>query len=261
MTEEEKYDWIESYLRQELTGSELESFENRLSTDLPFQEEVKLHAEITGVLADYEKFQLKRMMLKRKGDIVFSSSPGKQDSHHNEIQPKSKDKKTRRLLPMLMAAAALFVLLFGLLFLFNQPINNSTLAEQYFVGPEQLIEVDRSNKSVKVLEEINADFQSQDYQSSLQKLTNSKDIPPRDRDLYRSICFIAIDNDEVASKLLDPLSSDTRYERRDDALWYQSLALLKLEEVERAKEKLTELAKLNSGRSKQAKELLSKINA
>jgi len=283
--EEKKYDQIEAFLRKEMTEEQQQDFLARVEADPNLKEELKLHAEIEGVLTDYEKFKAKERWSKLTPDRYELSEPAGSaepaelsaetglSTDSSELGESAKDTQVkveeskasspgilRRLMPVAMAIAAIALMFFAWS-LVNTGVEKSApqLAEVYYEKPQQLINLTRSNNFSQALEKVNADFVYGEYGKAISALIANKDLSPRDRDLYMGICVFADGKAKEASTILDPLANDARYEKREQAIWYLALAQLRLDRKAPAVKWLTLMRDQKLGNQKQVQALLADL--
>lgn len=266
MTEQEKYEKIEAFLREEMTPQERDEFLVMLDADAELQKELALHAEIEGVLIDYDKFRAKERWSKLGADLSDDEqeveeikTPGAKQVDRTETPGKSGG-LIRKLLPLSMAAAAILALFFAWNMMSSSVVKTAPeLADAYYEKPLQLVELDRSTSANAALQKVNADFVYGEYGKAIAALISNQDLSPRDRDLYMGICVYADGKAKEAATILHPLANDSRYKKREQAVWFLILAQLKLERKADAKKFLNLMLDEKLGNQKQVESLLQEL--
>lgn len=269
MNEQERYELIEAFLRQELSAEDEASFRSQLDADADLREEVRLHAEVEGVLGDYQKFKAKERWSKltphpaKETDTENESASLKKiDAGERAPEQAQESAGIRRLLvPLVGLLAASLLIVFSLSYFMGSGTTSSyELADSFYEKPSRLISEQRGNRpAVDPIRDINLNFRRDRYDRAIAALISNTEISPRDRDLYMGICVYADDKAEQAVKILDPLVHDSRYEKREDVLWYSALAYLKIDKKDEARELLNTMLDEKIGRTPVIEELLGKI--
>jgi hypothetical protein len=127
MTEEKKFERIETYLKGNMSRDEKQSFENELTSDDNLQKELVAHRKANSAIA-----YMNRRELKHKLESIDAENP-----------PRRGEARIRKLVIQLAVAASV-VLLAGFYFMFGddyfaQQSSLAVLSEEYFVPTQQEI--------------------------------------------------------------------------------------------------------------------------
>jgi len=136
MTEEQKFERIETYLKGNMSRDDKQSFESELTSDDELQKEMAAHKSANGAIS-----YMNRRALKSKLVAIDAENPAQR-----------KESKIRKLMIQLAFAASI-VLLAGFYFVFggdyfNQQSSLAELSEEYFV-PTHLENFKGSDAQIK----------------------------------------------------------------------------------------------------------------
>jgi tetratricopeptide (TPR) repeat protein len=225
---------IEAYLNQELTGEDLTIFENRLKTETDLVEEVGLHRQIRGFVAETEVQHLK------------SQVKGWMQEEETEAKPK--------IIPLfsrtnLMRIAASLALISGLgWFYFNsQTSDNQYLTELVGQNPGSLQGSDDRNIWTSL-------FQEKKYGNTIAVLEKKAAMSPEEV-YYLGLCYVGETNyPKAIEQFSKTILQDSVYSEK--ANWALALVYLKQKKETLAKPLLEKIADSDSEFSEKAKGLL-----
>jgi TolA-binding protein len=247
---------IEKYIRGELTGTELISFERELTKNKSLADEVNLRKEIDKFLKNKEALELREML----------------DEIHEEVTSNVKNssmQKRKGIIRILFsrwqyaAAAVIFLLAFtAVLFFTIRPSLNERLYAQYF-KPLDGTSLVRSDKQEDMSNRQSAmnEYNDEHYEKSWMML---KDISNRDTAdaevyFYRGISAMEINdlNDAISSFNIVIKNSTSLY--IDEATWYLALSYLKKNDRLVAETQFKKIVESNSNHKDEAQEILEKL--
>jgi len=244
---EKDIDWMDTYLRGEMTAEEKQAFENKLSEDADFAKQFN------------ELKLLKQSARLSKMDKVFQSL---QETEVDIQSGKEKTGTTRRLWIRIAAAASIF-LLAGLAYFLLKPAAHTPeqlFAESFSPYPNNVIKRSQQNNYSELKKSAYQAYDTKNYKKSIAQLL---ELYQRETDTI-SLFYLA--NACLADNQTDQaIEYFEAYLPNADALtnqtkWYLSLAYLKKGETVQAKEILDELAEGNHSYASKANEILNKID-
>jgi len=244
------YEWIEQYLREELSPEEVRKFEDKLKTDKEFLKAFKTEKDLFVSVAYREEQQLEGFL---------------NSLHNKEVTPEKTSEKPVGVVrqmsyrKMLLAAAAVITgMIFCFYFLLPQTLTNEQIAANYYEKPayEQIRAVDNTLPNQAKIQSL---YKTGDYKQAIVLLNNHKNNPTSQ--LYRAICHYELNQTDKALAILSSLQANPDFD--DEATWYRALFYLKSNNGAKAR---IELQKLSSGevkstpkRTEKAKEILGKL--
>jgi len=243
----ENYITFDKYLNNELSSSELTSFEEQLNLDADFKQEFEIYKALETSLSS--KFGNEQEEKELRNTLSNLGS--------KYIKPENSTKKKGKIISLLnykqYMVAASIALLIGF-FLFN----NGTPVYSDFSNHNSLELVVRSENSEAVIRAQEA-FNSKNYEVALEQLTLLSATNKNDAEikLYKGICFLELNNYAEADIIFDTVSSG-KSAFVHTASWYKALSMLKQEQFEACKYVLQTIPE-NADEYKQAKKLLRKL--
>ncbi|MFK7810711.1 MAG: hypothetical protein AB8F74_23080 [Saprospiraceae bacterium] len=228
MTEQEKYDQIDRYLRSELSLEEQRTLERRMEADEEFSIEVALHREIAESIGG-EKTAAFRQKLKTT----------------NESWKMTEDKETDALIRklkisrLIAVAATVAILIISTLYFSNNTSTNNTtdlFAQNFDSYPMLLNERAATEQSVNLKEAVKA------YTTSEFLIAASafKELSAIETDnvayqFYEGVALLSSNQSERAAEILEPIIAKTDQPFSEQAHWYTALAYLKIGDLQKAK--------------------------
>ena len=246
---EDSYILFDKYLNNELSGSELTSFEEQLNLDADFKQEFEIYKALETSLS--EKFGNEQEEKELRNTLSNLGS--------KYIKAENSTKKKGKIISLLnykqYMVAASIALLIGF-FLFN----NGAPVYSDFSNHNSLELVVRSENSEAVIKAQEA-FNSKNYEVALEQLivlsaTNKNDA---EIELYKGICFLELNNYVEADVIFDAVSNG-KSAFANTATWYKALSMLKQEQFEACKYVLQTIPE-SAEEYKQAKKLLRKLKS
>jgi tetratricopeptide (TPR) repeat protein len=236
-----------------MSPEEVEAFETRLQDDPVFAQEFDLHKNIHTVFADNERVRAFRTMTE-------------------EIAAGTNSKPLIRRLNFrsaLSIAASVLVLIFaGTYYFLNTPLSADKIYASYLDQPnlafisgverddqtnEDLAELDR------VLQQVNTFYLEKRFPEAIILLdqVTIDSIPGFDNEIHFRLGILHLFNEDptTAIPFLD-LTTD----RQEAIRWYKSLALIKLNRLDEARDLLIPLTEFDNPKKKEAEKILKKIS-
>ena len=244
---EDSYILFDKYLNNELSDSELTSFEEQLNLDTDFKQEFEIYTALETSLNS--KFGNEQEEKELRNTLSNLGS--------KYIKAENSTKKKGKIISLLnykqYMVAASIALLIGF-FLFN----NGAPVYSDFSNHNTLELVVRSENSEAVIKAQEA-FNSKNYEVALEQLTVLSATNKNDAEieLYKGICFLELNNYVEADIIFDIVSSG-KSAFVHTASWYKALSMLKQEQFEACKYVLQTIPE-SADEYKQAKKLLRKL--
>ncbi|MEM8890816.1 MAG: hypothetical protein AAGD28_22765 [Bacteroidota bacterium] len=250
MNEELQYK-IEQYLDGTLPKEEVAAFEKRMLAEeevgLAVREELAARVAIEQ-LGDQE---LKNSLLKRGQESFNKDAVIKRNLFARPVS--------------WLSIAAAIALLLSLVFLLNQQqeVSLPTLYAQHETEIDISFAENRGKVSVadSLWNLAGKAYEAEDYQAVILIIDNYLSQPPADSNLgqaylFKGISLMKLDRPKEAIEVFSLVPSTNLYTRR--ATWYTALAYLQADDLEGAKESLTEIAESSSHfKRKEAAEILN----
>lgn len=232
MNEESTYEQIEAFLAGELRGEALQAFEERLSADADFRQEVELHRQLADATGG-EQFHAFRAVLKET------------DAAWQPNQNKAQGGKVRILSNwQLGLIAAGFILLFSMIWLLLNP--QAPSPEDLFAThfqPYEMVLTQRSTQADRpeALDAAIAAYANEQYDEAeklFQQLAESAPDQPIYQ-LYACVSALAENRNEAAISCFEKLHANPKL--TEQAQWYLGLAHLQRNDPEAAKAAFLEI--------------------
>ena len=228
---------IERYLNHELDGQDLIDFEKKLENDQDFRDEVNFVKNIsTGV---------ERAILKEK-----------MESFHSEMQSETPTIKLhRRHIFLKIAVAASLLIGFALMFYYYQTDPYEKLYQAYY-SPDPGLPTVMSSTSEYDFYDAMVDYKRENYDSAINKWSALQANSPSNDTLnyFLGMAWMASDDVDKALPYLETVNTEAESTFYEDARYYTALYHLKKNNIELAKQNLSEL------NSPKAKKLLEELN-
>jgi hypothetical protein len=190
-----------------------------------FEQALKENSELQKIMENYDEAKrLSEGLVEIETRAILESSRKEETVLNKSI--------TRYLLPILAVAAIIagFILVSQL---FQQPVSGETLFAEYFDVPNMAV-TKKGTSQDSLLAITQGLFNSKRYPESLTKF----DLLDQDKEtvLFKGINFLALDQPDNAIKLYDSQSDPT-----NDIKWYHALAYIQNNNIEKAKEILSQI--------------------
>ncbi len=243
---EEMYEKIEAYLGGNLTSEEQIQFELKMSEDPELAKEVKLSNQINhhlntelwldDAIEDNETKQDLENFIGSDEAIALRLKLAQVGENYQETTPSSKLKY------IISGIAAVFILGLFVTQFWNQKVDTQLLYDTYYTEMDLPSLVKRGSRNERLDKGIIA-FKTKNYQSAIthfedyMKKTGGNDPLP-----YAFIGFSYLEMNEIDKALLnfDQLLNSNSIDS-SKALWYKSLAYLKVGKVEESKKMLAKI--------------------
>ncbi|TYB75902.1 hypothetical protein [Bizionia myxarmorum] len=226
---------LNHYFENSLSAEETLAFDNLRLTDSAFAEEVVFQRKLKMAITLEERALLKERLQK----------------YESKKQPNLK----------WLYVAASFLLLIGLSFWYtNQGPNYDKLYASYFEVYPNLVDpvVRNGNDEKTVTTEAFIAYENGDFAKASQLFeTISKNNPEEYALFYKAISLMKLNQLEQAAVIFANIPWSSSY--KDHATWYLALVKVKQKDVSESK-KLLESLSVNSLYTKEAKELLQKLD-
>ncbi len=265
--EEDIHKKIEAYLSKTMTEDEITQFEKDIAANKELKEEVILYKSINHHLTDttYEDDSFFNSTYKKEIETYIQSEEGEsvkkkllKVKEEYLATPQNEKTKTRSLYYILSAAAVILVL-FGVLFTRN---SSTSLYNDYYKITELPSFVSRSDES-SLVSKATSYFKKGELDNSLSNFKEyiqnaGKDVDPRVY-IYTGIIYSEKENLKEAIAQFDLLEKSKSLDR-SRALWYKTLTYLKFDKTLEVKETLALIIKDSTNyKYTEAKELLGKL--
>tara|TARA_R110002072_G_scaffold174802_5_gene330412 strand:- start:3880 stop:4614 length:735 start_codon:yes stop_codon:yes gene_type:complete len=228
---------IERFLNNELQGQPLIDFEKKLHRDQVLRNQLDFVKNIP--------IGVERAVLKEKIE-----------SFHSELQSQPPTIKLHRTnFFQKIAVAAFFIIGFSLLFYFYQTSPNEKLYQAYFSPDPGLPTVMSSSYEYDFYDAM-VDYKRKNYDSAISKWTVLlKNSPSNDTlNYFLGMAWMASKDVEKAFPYLEQVTKNNESVFQDDARFYKALYHVKNNNIDLAKQNLSELT------DDKAKKLLEKLN-
>lgn len=246
--EAEAYHLFEKYLNNDLSRSEKEEFEKRISDDPEFAEAFQIYKEISISLEAKENREAGEKKLRKNLEELS-------DEYFN-INTRKKPAKIISLRRVLELAAASIIIVLGTWFILNQTQSKPTYSEYADYGALALTERGEDD-SVKILAENL--FNNEQYEEAVGILEKIHVQDPENNQikLYLAMALIETEQYERADTLLTEIrENESVYQYR--AVWYLALSYLKQGDIEATKAVLKEIPE-SAAEYNKARELLDEL--
>ncbi len=241
---EDNYILFDKYLAEELTNTELMSFEERLESESDFKQEFKIYKDLETSLNS--KFNNEEELALRK---TLSNLGSKHIKEENSTKKKGKLISLVNYKQLMVAAS--IALLIGF-FLFNN--GNPVYSDFSKHNSLELVVRSDNNEAITKAEEA---FNSKKYNKALDYLTQLSSSNDIEIELYKGICFLELNNYADGDIIFDKISSGNSA-FKNTATWYKALSMLKQEQFEACKHVLKTIPESAEEYTK-AKKLLRKL--
>ena len=235
----ESEDKIQQYIQGQLTGAELEAFENGLKEDPALQEEIRSEMLIYAAASQIRDEELRGRM--------------------NLLEHQIDDKPAINFAVLLRWAAVLLLITIPLyFFIVESGTSSKELYAAYFEPYPNVLGPSRDDDSFGVNGMV--EYDANDYDQAVEKLskTLSANLQNDAVRLYLGISLMETGKSSEAIKVFDQISDDSRF--INQAKWYTSLAYLAKNNTDAAIFLLEEL-EIESSYASQARELLGEIRS
>lgn len=225
--------FIDQFFNKELNEQELKEFQQRLDSDAEFREEVKFRASLQKAVTQQEvSKRIEKEAIKKR--LKELQTEGAQSA----IKPNQPQAKVRSMGRWLTAVAAIGVMLFAAVWMFNQDGGTTqTLTADFYNQNYTPYEADITLKSISsnnLITELDKTYNNKNYNASID-LANSilKEIPgDAEILLIKGISLLEKNRLEEAVTVFDNITNELY---SDEANWYAGLTLLKQNKIEVAK--------------------------
>ncbi len=235
------FELIERYLAKDLSEEELSSFEKRLKTDESFSQEVD-NQRLTHKATDiYAQLQTKEKV-KESFDAVQQS-----------------EKYNRQTL-LRIAAAILVLIIAGIGFFAPRNYSNQSLADSNFeTFPDRITTMGAASDD-QIAAAMKA-YNEKDFEKAIELFSGLPQNLPQNEliSLYTAIAMMETNQFESAKSIFQQLI-DAESAQSDVAQWYLALTFLKSNDTENAKSLLHQIVTQNGFQSKNASQLLKKLD-
>jgi len=238
-SKEMMHELIEKYFENQLTKEEKLEFDTLLTEDSAFKDEFEFYSELKNAVVVSERQKIKK-------EIQQFETVANRPVFH-----------LKRYLPY---AAVLLVMLSLWFVFFSNNQTNLDLYNSYFEAfPNVEVSNTRSDINEKTaLEEAFIAYDLEEYTKAntlfdLALITSKEDYIH----FYKAISLMEINQHELALASFESINWSVKY--KDKALWFQTLCYIKTNKIIKAKKTLKLLIENGSFKTKEAKELLSKL--
>lgn len=237
---------LNGFLAGSLNQSEIKDLSTRRMTNPDLDRKLRLASAIDDPLLDWQSLQLR----KKLADIHK-----KEDSYSGLLYSFVKRKFA------IPAAAAMFVILVGVVYFFNNsPVNSDNLYTAYYEPVKPFF----MQRSTNVVADESTDFargmqcyDSKNFSDAAKLLSGQADnMAAR---FYLAISMMELGNFKKASENLSVVAADQSNLFNDQATWYLALSYLKMGDLEKTRTELKRIASAQSYYNDKALELLEKL--
>ncbi len=218
------FEFIDAYLRDELSQDEISRFHELCNSNLEFAKEFELKKSVQNALKINGNIELKSLLQNKEAK-----------------SPQLQKPKTIGVKRWLSYAAGILILAGFLSFFFqSNPTNDLTTLylENFSPYPNDYIRIERGEHKASALREIFIDYERKEYNKVIHGIdTQLKDSNDIDLKLvfFKAICKMAIGEQEEASHLLYSLKQSKLENYENQINWYTALNSLELNNLEKAK--------------------------
>jgi len=255
------YDHFKRFLLQELPAEEHRALEERLENEEAFSRELTAHALLYESIQAAGDKELDRQLTQLGKKLLLEEN--EQLRQNVELLSVQKGPRLPRYLIGIAATLLLLAVLIPVILL-NGPaatLPPGQLFAENFSLPT-LSEARSTDDQTGVIAPWREAYMAGDYQKAvaeLKKLLAREDYSYKsEAHLYLGLSHLALNEPEPALAAFDQVSPGSFY--IDEASWYRALTYLKLEETEKARILLTEIAgKATHPKKEKAEEILVKL--
>jgi hypothetical protein len=242
-------DFIERYLKNEMTSDEKAWFEKEKEGNSALQEEINFHKKLDSVLADKETIEFKAQL-----ELI-----------HNEINETAREgsrlvngfyKKATMVIGAFASVAIVVTL-----YLYNYNFSNEKLIAEYYQPIESSMSFRSASNSTDVLSEAMKLYEIQEYskaielfESILQEGSSKPSI-----NLYSGISHMELKNYSMANERFKAILDEEPNPFVESATWYLGLCYLFTNEREKARESFLVLEKSDGYYKASAKKILRRL--
>jgi tetratricopeptide (TPR) repeat protein len=244
---ENKFDWIEKYLMNEMSVREQIEFEESLRTNPDLMKEFLLRRRINDAITEDDILNLRQNL--------------------NHIFNPQTSKLNKRIYVYSAAAAILvFVIVLSGIFLHQdkQIEKNSLFAAHYSVYPAMMSfrSLSDQNDTTKLMYEAFNYYNEREYDSAAVyfKMVLEKDATNTMSQFYLSVCEIENNNLIEAEEYLSDLIQKKNHIFWEQSNWYLALVYLKQNEFDRATSVLRKVVQENMTQKPDAEIILKNLN-
>lgn len=265
--EEDIHKKIEAYLSKNMTEDEITQFEKDIAASTELKEEVILYKSLNHHLTDtaYDDDSFFDSAYKKEIETYIQSKEGETvkkkllKAKEEYLATSQNEKPKTRSLYYILSAAAVILVLFGVLFTRN---SSASLYNDYYQITELPSFISRSDETT-LASKATSYFKKGDLDSSLASFKEyiqnaGKDFDPRAY-IYTGIIYSEKENLQEAIAQFNLLEKSESLDR-SRALWYKALTYLKFDKTSEVKETLALIIKDSTNyKFTEAKELLGKL--
>lgn len=257
-------EYIERYLRNELSEAEREAFEQKLAKDRNLRTELRLQQDITAGIDLFGAEGLKRQLQQSEEPTTVTKS-----LPVNPVEPSSKPTKAVRPLYFFLATAASFALVLTAFWLLNPAASSQELYTAYFEPyPNVINPIERSGGDPADVAPADVAptkagqamyyYEQGNYEQAISLFAQVPAIEEAYQ-FYWGVSYLGAEQAREAEITLEPLLFSASGVFYEPALWYTSLAQIQSEQIEVAKASLQQLIDIQGEYATEAAALLEKI--
>ena len=234
---------FEAYLNQEMSKAQQAAFDAKLATDADFKADFELYKKLNNFLA-----------------YKFANEDAEKELRNtlNRLQEKKMERKAKVVplfsLKKILVAASVVLLVTLSVYKFTQKPSFADFAHY----DELTLTVRGDDETqLKMLEKY---FNNKQFNKALPLFESLLKENPNDKKLllYKALALVETNKINESLALFDKLITSDNVLYKDNALWYKSLAYLKVKDYKQCKIILEQLS-TNSDYAEEAKELLNSL--
>lgn len=263
MNEATKFEQIEAYINDELTGTALAEFEAQLNGDPSLRMEVELHRDVDIALMGDEDIPFVQTLNEIHKEATTTPEkviPAKEDTSENLPPPKP---PIRRIIRYAIAAAAAVLLLVLFRFLpFSTSPDIVQLSENTIGSPPALLDAGRGTPDAEALVVLYQKIKDGQPAEAIPQLTEIYEkTGDNQAALGLGYCHLQVKNYDNAIQIFEQLEAQNS-DLSGTATWYLAHTHLRNDDIKETKHILQKIISDNSvtlKRREQAKKLLNDL--
>ena len=246
VNKEEKYDLIDRYIRGELRGKELTSFQALLNSDPNFAGEVDLHCQVAEAIADVKSRELERVI----------------EEVGREFDREGRNVRVRRfLLVAATVAGILLAAVTSIYVLYSNSATPQTLVASNF-EPYELYSQLRSESAEPSANEGFEAYGSNDFKGAIAYFEAARSAGKGSPEItfFLANAYMANQQHAEALPLLRSLNQSSGHLLNEQADWYLALCLLSVNSVDEARQLLNNMQQTGHAYAAQAAALSTELS-
>lgn len=242
--------FIERYLQGEMSQEELAWFEKELEGNEKLKQELTIRKRVNEVLADKDMLELKLQLNQIHQEIYEATEKSKQTIRH-----------AYRKIYYATTVFAVIIVAFSL-FMVNRNYSNEKLLAKYYNPQQEVVTFRSLNPNQNELTQAMDYYYKKDYKNAIKMFENllQKDDSQIGLNLYSGISHMEIKEYEEANQKFNNILQVQPNPFVESAHWYLGMCYIMTNERDKATFEFESIVASKGYYTKQAKEILRRIN-